>query len=123
MPRIEIGTACVEVSAARAAASLRLAGRAARVRFRAPGEARYAKFTLRRATRKRSAATIVEALAYTRVARAGATHTTRIVLTRSQARLVRSGRMRVSIAYGTCRTQLGQWEWVTTSSSTQEGNR
>jgi hypothetical protein len=122
-PRLEIGVPCVEVSPSRAAARFRIDGRNALIRFRAPDEARYAKFTLRRAAGKRSGAKIVEALAYARVARAGATHTTRVALTRGQRRLVRSGRMRLAVAYGTCRTQVGRWEWIRTANATREGTR
>jgi hypothetical protein len=121
VPRIDIGFPCVEVSASRAAARFSLSGHNAIVRFRAPAAARYAKFTLRRASRDRRQAGIVETLAYARVARAGAAHTTRIALTRGQRRLVRSGASRLAIAYGTCRTQVGEWQWIT--SSTTEGNR
>jgi len=123
VPRLEIGVPCVEVSPARAAARFRIDGRNALIRFRAPDEARYAKFTLRRSASERSGATIVEALAYAKVARAGATHTTRVALTRGQRRLVRSGRMRLAVAYGTCRTQVGRWEWIRTATATREGTR
>jgi hypothetical protein len=117
VPRIEIGVACEEVSARRASARLSLSGRSAIVRFRAPAAARYAKFTMR----KRTGGRVVETLAYAKVARAGATHTTRIALTRGQRRLVRSGANRLAVAYGTCRTQVGQWQWIPTS--TTEGSR
>jgi hypothetical protein len=122
VPRIEIGVPCVEVSPARAAASLRLSGRNAVVRFRAPDRARYAKFTLRRPRGARGAR-LVETLAYARVVRAGAAHTTRIALTRSQRRNVAGGRTRLAIAYGTCRTRVGDWQWVATANATREGNR
>jgi hypothetical protein len=121
-PRLEIGVPCVEVSPSRAAAAgFRIDGRNAIIRFRAPDEARYAKFTLRRSTGKRSGARIVEALAYAKVARTGATHTTRIALTRGQRRLVRNGRFALAIAYGTCRTQVGQWEWISNANTAREG--
>jgi hypothetical protein len=121
-PRLEIGVPCVEVSPSRAAAAgFRIDGRKAIIRFRAPDEARYAKFTLRRSTGKRSGARIVEALAYAKVARTGATHTTRIALTRGQRRLVRNGRFGLAIAYGTCRTQVGQWEWLSNANTAREG--
>jgi hypothetical protein len=48
-------------------------------------------------------------------------HTTRVALTRGQRRLVRSGTTRLAVAYGTCRTQVGDWQWVTSSST--KGNR
>ena len=111
-PRIDIGVPCVAVSPARAAARFSLTGRNAIVRFRAPAHARYAKFTLRRATDGRGAR-VVETLAYARVARAGARHTTRIVMTRGERRRVRGGQMRLAVAYGTCRTRVGQWQWIT----------
>jgi hypothetical protein len=120
VPRIEIGVPCVEVSASRAAARFSLQGRNAIVRFRAPAAARYAKFTLRRAGAGRRRASVVETLAYARVSRAGAADTTRIALTRGQRRLVRSGATRLAVAYGTCRTQVGQFQWITSSI---EGNR
>jgi hypothetical protein len=117
VPRIEIGVPCVEVSASRArAASLRLAGDVALVRFRAPANARFAKFTLRRSAGGRKSARVVETLAYARIRQAGAAHSTRIALTRGQRRLVRSGAMRLAIAYGTCRTQVGQWQWIPNTS-------
>jgi hypothetical protein len=121
VPRIEIGVACIEVSASRAAARFALTGRNAIIRFRAPSAARYAKFTLRHAGAKHRRANVVETLAYAKVTRAGATHTTRIALTRGQRRLVRSGATRLAVAYGTCRTQVGDWQWITSSST--EGNR
>jgi hypothetical protein len=119
-PRLDIGVPCVEVSPSRAASRFSLAGRNVLIRFRAPGRARYAKFTLRRSGARR-AASVVETLAYAKVARTGAAHTTRIALTRGQRRLVRSGQMRLAVAYGTCRTQVGQWQWITNSNSSKEG--
>lgn len=121
VPRIEIGVACVEVSASRAAARFSLRGRTAIIRFRAPAAARYAKFTLRSASARHRRSPVVETLAYAKVTRAGAAHTTRIALTRGQRRLVRSGVTRLAVAYGTCRTQVGDWQWVTSGST--EGNR
>ena len=112
VPAIAIDVPCVADSPSREAARLRLSGRTALVRFRAPAQARYAKFTLRRASAKRSRARVVETLAYAKVAKAGAAHTTRITLTRGQRRKVRSGHLRLAVAYGTCRTQLGQWQWI-----------
>jgi hypothetical protein len=79
------------------------------VKFRAPGQARYAKFTLRRGSR----AKVVETLGYAPVRTAGAAHTTRIPLTRSQRSAVRAGRFRLAVAYGTCRTQVGRWAELT----------
>jgi hypothetical protein len=114
-PRIEIGVPCVEVSPARAAASMRLEGRQAVVRFRAPAQARYAKVTLRRTARTARAAGAVETLAYARVTRAGATHLVHVALTRGERRLVRAGGARLAIAYGTCRTQVGAWQWIPTA--------
>lgn len=108
-PRIEIDVPCVEVSPSRAAAGMRMAGRRAVVRFRAPAMARYAKVTLRRTRTRRGAETV----AYARVVRAGAPHVVHVALTRGQRRLVRGGRARLAIAYGTCRTQVGQWKWIT----------
>jgi hypothetical protein len=123
VPRMDIGVPCVEVSPSRAAARFRIDGRNAIIRFRAPDQARYAKFTLRRSAGRRSKAKIVEALAYAKVARAAATHTTRVALTRGQRRLVRGGRMSIAVAYGTCRTQVGRWEWIRTANATREGTR
>jgi hypothetical protein len=119
-PRLEIYVPCAEVSPGRERASFRLSGRHALVRFRAPAKARYAKFTLRRATTGRTRARIVETLAYARVARADRSYTTRIALTRGQRRKLRAGAMRIAIAYGTCRTQVGQWQWL--ASTTKEGS-
>jgi hypothetical protein len=116
VPRLEIGTACMEVSAVRAKARLRLEGRTAIVRFRAPAAARYASVTLRRASGRRRGA-LVGALASAPIARAAATRTARIVLTRDQLRLVRSGAARLAIAYGTCRSQTGEWQWVANAAS------
>ena len=121
VPRIEIGVPCVEVSPSRAAARFSLSGHDAIVRFRAPAAARYAKFTLRRASAGRHRASVVETLAYAKVSRAGAAYTTRIALTRGQRRLVRAGATRLAVAYGTCRTQVGQFQWIT--SGTTEGKR
>lgn len=121
VPRIEIGVPCTEVSASRASAQFSLQGRTAIVRFRAPAAARYAKFTLRKAAGTRRRAVVVETLAYAKVARAGGTHRTRIALTRGERRLVRTGISRLAVAYGTCRTQVGDWQWITTGST--EGTR
>jgi hypothetical protein len=112
VPRLEIGEACTEVSAARANATVRLAGRTAIVRFRAPAAARYARVTLRRGSGRRHGA-VIGTLADARVARAGATRTSRIALTSAQRRLIRSGTARLAIAYGTCRSQAGEWHWIT----------
>jgi hypothetical protein len=87
------------------------------VRFRAPGQARYAKFTLRRGSRAR----VVETLGYAPVRTAGVAHTTRIPLTRSQRSSLRTGHIRLAVAYGTCRTQVGRWAALTNSH--QKGSR
>jgi hypothetical protein len=115
-PRLEIGTACMEVSASRAHARLSLRGRTAIVRFRAPAAARYATFTLRRARGAGRHGAAVAKLASVSV-RAGATNTARIALTRAQRRLVRGGAGRLAVAYGTCRSQAGEWQWVATTAS------
>jgi hypothetical protein len=47
--------------------------------------------------------------------RAGATNTARIALSPGQRRLVRAGAGRLAVAYGTCRSQVGQWQWVATT--------
>ncbi|MEA2226740.1 MAG: hypothetical protein QOF04_370, partial [Solirubrobacteraceae bacterium] len=47
--------------------------------------------------------------------------TARVALTRSQRRQVRAGHLRLAVAYGTCRTQVGQWDLLT--NSTQGGSR
>jgi hypothetical protein len=111
VPRIEIGTACVEISAVRASARFSLRGRNAIVRFRAPVAARYATFTLRKAGATRGRGPGVTTLASVKVTRAG---TARIALTRGQRRLIRSGRTRLAVAYGTCRSPVGAWQWVRT---------
>jgi hypothetical protein len=103
-------------------ARYRLAGGKAVVTYRAPAKARVAKFTLRPAARGRRDVPIVETLRYTRVRRAGA-HRSRVQLTRAQRRLVRSGRMRLAVAYGTCRTEVGRWQWISTSSTRGEARR
>jgi hypothetical protein len=113
VPRIAIHVPCVEVSAPRERARLTLVGRAARITFRAPARARYAKLTLRRAAGGRSGARVVETLGYARVRRGGTRHKTSIALTRGQQLRLREGAMRIAIAYGTCRTQVGQWHWLT----------
>jgi hypothetical protein len=120
-PRLEIGVPCVEVSPSRAAARFSLQGRTAIIRFRAPGRARYAKFTLRRAGGERRG--VVETLGYARVARTAAAHTTRIALTRGQRSRVRAGRLRLAVAYGTCRTQVGDWGYVTNTTTREGTNR
>ncbi|MEA2249564.1 MAG: large repetitive protein, partial [Solirubrobacteraceae bacterium] len=117
-PRQAISVPCVAVSPARERARFRLSGAEAVVRFRAPGEARYAKFTLRRGSGR---ARVVETLGYAPVRAAGAAHTARIPLTRSQRRSVRAGRIRLAVAYGTCRTQVGKW--ATLTNSDQKGSR
>ena len=114
VPRIEIGTACMEVSAARASARFSLRGRNAIVRFRAPAAARYAKFTLRKAAGGRRRGAVVATLASVNVAGTG---TARIALTGGQRRLIRSGATRLAVAYGTCRSPLGEWQWVGTGSA------
>jgi hypothetical protein len=113
VPRIAIGTACVEVSAARASARFSLRGRDAIVRFRAPAAARYAIFTLRKASGGRRGA-VVATVAALRVAGAG---TARIALTRGERRLIRSGATRLAVAYSTCRSQAGDWQWVGTGAT------
>ncbi|MDX6377826.1 MAG: large repetitive protein [Gaiellaceae bacterium] len=120
VPRQDIGVPCVAVSPLRERARLSLSGIEAMIRFRAPSQARYAKFTLRRSSSRRRGARVVETVGYASVRAAGARHTTRIALTRSQRRQVRSGHLRLAVAYGTCRTQVGEWEWLTTS--TQGGS-
>jgi hypothetical protein len=121
--RIDINVPCVAVSASRRdRARYRLAGGKAVVTYRAPAKARFAKFTLRPAARGRRDVPIVETLRYTRVRRAGA-HRSRVQLTRAQRRLVRSGRMRLAVAYGTCRTEVGRWQWISTSSTRGEARR
>jgi hypothetical protein len=112
VPRIEIGDACVEVSASPAHARFSLRGRNAIVRFQAPAAARYAEFTLRSAHGGRRRGAVVGTLGSAELARAGAAHTTRIALTPRQRRLVRGGDARLAIAYGTCRGRAGEWQWV-----------
>jgi hypothetical protein len=112
-PRLEIGEACMEVSASRANARFSLRGRNAIVRFRAPAAARYAQFTLRRAHGGRRRGTVADALGYARVTGAGSTLTTRIALTARQRRSVRAGVNSLAIAYSTCRAPVGTWQWVT----------
>jgi hypothetical protein len=112
VPRIEIGSACMEVSASRANARFSLRGRNALVRFQAPAAARYAEFTLRSAHGGQRRGAVVGKLGSADLARAGATHTTRIALTSRQRRLVRSGDARLAIAYGSCRGHAGEWHWV-----------
>jgi hypothetical protein len=107
-PQQDIHVPCAAVSPARQRAGYRLAGVDALVRFRAPGQARYAKFTLRRGT-TRTGAKVVETLGYAAVRTAGATHSIHIPLTASQRRALRLHRMQISVAYGTCRTQVGAW--------------
>jgi hypothetical protein len=121
VPRQEIGVPCVAISPSRERARFRLSGIDAVVRFRAPAQARYAKFTLRPARGGRRSAPIVETVGYAPVRAAGARHTARVALTRSQRRQVRAGHLRLAVAYGTCRTQVGQWDLLT--NSTQGGSR
>ncbi|MEA2318367.1 MAG: hypothetical protein QOD44_2556 [Solirubrobacteraceae bacterium] len=116
-PRQEISVPCVAISPSRERARFNLSGATAVVRFRAPGQARYAKFTLRRGSR----AKVVETLGYAPIRTAGAAHTTRIPLTRSQRSAVRAGRFRLAVAYGTCRTQVGRWAELTNAD--RKGNR
>ncbi len=120
-PRVEISVPCVEVSPPRGRGAFSLQASRASVRFRAPAQARYAKLTLRRSSGRRASARIVETLGYAVVRSAGTGHTTRLSLTAGQRRALRAGRMGLAIAYGTCRTQVGQWEWLQTTN--QEGSR
>src|SRR5215218_2701350 len=97
-------------------------GGGATVTYRAPAKARFVKFTLRRTAGRRSGR-IVETLGYARVRRAG-DHRSSVVLTTGQRRMVRGGRLRLAVAYGTCRTQVGRWQWVPESDdSAREGQR
>jgi hypothetical protein len=122
-PKIDISVPCVAVSASRRErARYVLAGRRARVSYGAPAKARFVKFTLRRAAGNRRNAPIVETLGYARIRRSGA-HRSSVALTASQRRLVRRGRMRIAVAYGTCRTQVGRWQWVAESNTAREGQR
>jgi hypothetical protein len=114
-PRQAIGVPCVAVSPSRQRARFRLSGIDALISFRAPSQARYAKFTLRRSSSRGRSAGVVETVGYAKVRVAGSGHTTRVALTRGQRSRVRSGRLRLAISYGTCRTQVGEWEWLTTS--------
>jgi hypothetical protein len=123
--RIDINVPCVAVSASRRdGAELALRGRSARITYRAPAKARYAKFTLRRAADGRRNARIAETLGYARVSRAGL-HRSTIALTAAQRRLVRRGVQRLAVAYGTCRTEVGRWQWIsgTDSNTAREGQR
>jgi hypothetical protein len=115
VPRQDIGVPCVAVSPSREHARFSLSGIDAIVRFRAPAQARYAKFTLRRASGGRRSVRLVETVGYAPVRAAGARHTARVTLTRSQRRQVRAGQLRMAVAYGTCRTQVGQWDLLTNS--------
>jgi hypothetical protein len=120
VPSIAIDVPCVAVSAARRErAEFELRGRRARISFRAPARSRFAKFTLRRARGNRRDIPIVETLGYARVRSTGL-HTSAVALTGGQRRLVRAGAMRLAVAYGTCRTQVGRWQWIT---SDREGRR
>ncbi|HEX2102505.1 MAG TPA: hypothetical protein VHF51_02565 [Solirubrobacteraceae bacterium] len=122
-PRIDIHVPCVAVSQSRRErARYAISGRRAVLTYRAPAKARFAKFTLRRAAGGRRDVPIVETLGYARVRRAGA-HRSRVALTAGQRRHVRSGRMRLAVAYGTCRTQVGRWQWIAASATDQEGRR
>jgi len=122
-PQIDIDVPCVAVSPSRRErARYDLDGRRARVTYRAPAKARFVKFTLRRTAGRRSGR-IVETLGYARVRRAG-DHRSSVVLTTGQRRMVRGGRLRLAVAYGTCRTQVGRWQWVPESDdSAREGQR
>ena len=120
-PQIDISVPCVEVSPPAGRGAFSLQASRASIRFRAPAQARYAKLTLRRSSGRRASARIVETLGYSVVRSAGARHTSRISLTAGQRRALRAGRVGLAIAYGTCRTQVGQWEWLQTT--TQEGSR
>jgi hypothetical protein len=123
-PRIDIDVPCVAVSPSRLQrARYEIDGRRAQLSYRAPAKARFAKFTLRRASGGRRDVPIVETLGYARVRRAGA-HRSSVALTAPQRRMVRNGRMRLAVAYGTCRTQVGRWQWVSESDDTaREGQR
>jgi len=122
-PKIDINVPCVAVSASRRErARYELAGRRAVLSYRAPAKARFAKFTLRRAAGSRRDVPIVETLGYARVGRSAA-HRSTVALTATQRRMVRNGRMRLAVAYGTCRTQVGRWQWVSESDTARKGQR
>ena len=115
VPQIASGVPCAAVSATSGAARMHLSGRKAVVRFRAPARARYAKLTLRHAS-------VIETLAYARIVRAGATHVVHVSLTRRERLLVRTGRARLAIAFGTCRTRVGRSHTIPNAVE-PEGNR
>src|SRR4029453_17808990 len=122
-PQIDINVPCVAVSPSRRErAQYVLSGRRALLSYRAPAKARFAKFTLRRAAGSRREVPIVETLGYARVSRAGA-HRSSVALTAGQRRLVRRGRMGLTVAYGPCRTQVGRWQWVSESDTSREGQQ
>jgi hypothetical protein len=122
-PKIDIDVPCVAVSPSRRdRARYAMTGRRALVSYRAPAKARFAKFTLRRAAGSRREVPIVETVRYTRVRRAGA-HRATVALTRTQRRSLRLGRVRLAVAYGTCRTEVGRWQWVSESNTAREGQR
>jgi hypothetical protein len=123
VPRIDISVPCVAVSASRRErAEYELRRGRARIDYDAPSKARYAKFTLRRSSAGRGSARIVETLGYARV-RASEPYRSTVVLTRGQRRLVRSGAMRLAVAYGTCRTQVGRWQWISESRTDRKAQR
>jgi hypothetical protein len=122
-PRIDISVPCVAVSASRRArAEYEISRGRARIDYDAPSKARYAKFTLRRAGAGRREARIVETLGYARVRTSGS-YRSSVALTRGQRRLVRRGAMRLAVAYGTCRTQVGRWQWISDSDDAREAQR
>jgi hypothetical protein len=79
-------------------------GRSVRVRFAAPAAARYAKITLRRGTR---AARVLATSHDLRPTRAGRRYSARFTLSRRTISRLRSGRLRLAVAFGTCRTPVG----------------
>ena len=121
-PRLGIGVPCVEVSPSPRCRPLRC-GAARRSSLPRPGQARYDEVPrCAAASGGRRAARVVETLGYARVARAAA-HTTRIALTRGQRSRVRAGRLRLAVAYGTCRTQVGDWRYLTNATTREGTNR
>ena len=123
LPRMDLSVPCTSVASPQPSALFRLGGRGpALARFVAPAGARYAKFTLRRAASRRRAV-IVETLAYARVRRIGAEHSTRLHLTGGQRRKLRGGRFRLAVAYGTCRTRVGDWRWLKPMTTTGGSHR
>ncbi len=115
-PSAKVATACVSVAPLGASAKLRLSGKWAILQLDPPAGATLAKVTLRAATKR---APVVATLGYVKVG--GDSHSASIALTHGQRTRIRRGKHRIALAYGTCRTSVGGWQWASDSATRATG--